>query len=56
VIKEFVQLSVDDLTEDFVDNKEFASGVQQLKEVFTYIGLLNTDLGDVFVYDPFIVR
>jgi len=56
VVQQFVITSIDDLTENFVDNDEFTKWVRELKEVFAGLRLLNTDLWDVFVYDPFIVR
>ena len=55
-IKIFVWLSIDELTPDFVENDEFARGVEQMQEVFRYIRELYQWEDGWFVYDPFIVR
>ncbi len=56
VIKSFLTLWLQWLREDFIPNDEFAKWVRELKEVVSVIALLNKDLWEVFVYDPFIVR
>ena len=56
IVQQFLSFDITTLSEDFIDNEEYRTGVGQLKEVFASLNLLNTDLGNIFVYDPFIVR
>jgi len=55
-IQSFIALWIDELSENFIENEEFAQWVRDLKEVFTTLRMLNTNLWEVFIYDPFIVR